>query len=265
MKKLTLVLSLIITSLLLSAQQRDEVWLEWGSNYNDFPFATGHSHAMLATDFDIGYTQMYLKAIEFNSWDMGGSDPVTVTWRIVNFEDEPSWDEQIGSLEGEFIADGNQVMDHVDIYNETQISGHFAIALSFPDSTFHIFGMDEEGTTGHAWFWKQDIQWVLLNELMGMPGAWSIRILVSHDLVGGNEYYINSQDISIYPNPSDNNIHIKNMEVNNSVHIFDLVGKQLLQSQEPEINISELPSGIYQIIIVDENNITVANKKLFVK
>ena len=100
---------------------------------------------------------------------------------------------------------------------------------------------------------------------MGMSGAWSIRILVSHDLVGGNEYYINSKDISIYPNPSNNIIHIKNMEVNNSVYIFDLVGKQLLQSQEPEINISELPSGIYQVIIVDKNNLTVANKKLFVK
>ena len=265
MKKSILVLSLIVTTFLLNAQQRDDTWLEWGSNYNDFPFATGHSHAMLAADFDIGYTLMYLKAIEFNSWDMGGSDPVTVTWRIVNFEDEPNWDEQIGSLEGEFIADGNQVMDHIDIYNETQISGHFAIALSFPDSTFHLFGMDEGGTTGHAWFWKQDIQWVLLNELMGMPGAWSLRILVSHDLVGGDEYYLNSKDISIYPNPSNDVIHIKNIKPNNTIRIFDLTGKQLLQSSESEVNISKLNSGLYQVLIIDENNITVANKKLFAR
>ena len=108
MKKLLLSsLFLIVLSFLSYSQEQGEEWLEWGSVYDDLGFATGHSHAMIATDFNLEGEVRYLKAIEYNSQTpFAVPDTISVNWRIVEFDGEPLWDNQIGTLTGDFIVPG---------------------------------------------------------------------------------------------------------------------------------------------------------------
>lgn len=53
-------------------------------------------------------------------------------------------------------------------------------------------------------------------------------------------------DISIFPNPTSNvlNIDANNLQIEN-VQIFDMLGKQIINSTNTEINVSNLKTGIY--------------------
>ena len=77
---------LFVLSFFSYSQEQGEEWLEWGVYYDDLGFATGHSHAMIATDFNLEGEVRYLKAIEYNSQTpFGVPDTVPVNWRIVEF------------------------------------------------------------------------------------------------------------------------------------------------------------------------------------
>lgn len=61
------------------------------------------------------------------------------------------------------------------------------------------------------------------------------------------------KELSIYPNPTRDYIHIKtkNTKVESSM-IFDASGKKVLESKESVINVKHLPSGNYLLIIKTE-------------
>ena len=213
MKKLLLSsLFLIVLSFLSYSQEQGEEWLEWGSVYDDLGFATGHSHAMIATDFNLEGEVRYLKAIEYNSQTpFAVPDTISVNWRIVEFDGEPLWDNQIGTLTGDFIVPGTgtpPVFTEVD--DNTPITGHFAIALSFADSMYHVFIMDESAVSNHTWFWKMDIGWVLAQSVIFVPGAYHLRLLVSDTPVGTEENYLSAgqENLQVYPNPFLDKINI---------------------------------------------------------
>ena len=203
---------LIVISLLSFSQEQGEEWLEWGVNYDDLGFATGHSHAMIATDFDLGGEVRYLRAIEYNSQTPFGSpDTVPATWRIVEFDGEPLWDNQIGTLSGDFTVPGTGTPPvYTEVEDNTPITGHFAIALSFADSMYHIFVMDESAVSNHTWFWKQSIGWVLAQNVIFVPGAYHLRLLVSDNPVGTEENFLSleQESLRVYPNPFMDKISI---------------------------------------------------------
>ena len=205
MKKFTLVFVLIILSLMSYSQERIEEWFEWGTDYSDLGFATGHSHAMIATDFDLEDEVWYLKAIEYNSQTaFGVPDTIPVNWRIVEFDGEPLWDNQIGTLTGNFIVPGTGTPPVYTVVNDTTpISGHFAIALSFADSMYHVFLMDESAVSNHTWFWKQSLGWVLAQNVIFVPGAYHLRLLLSDNTVGTEEKILSMDkgSLQVYPNP----------------------------------------------------------------
>lgn len=77
-----------------------------------------------------------------------------------------------------------------------------------------------------------------------------------------NDDFINNtiqNNIVVYPNPAKNTFSIKviNNEEINTIHIYDLLGKEmyLSYSNQPEFNISNLHSGIYIIkVYTDKTN-----------
>jgi PKD repeat protein len=82
--------------------------------------------------------------------------------------------------------------------------------------------------------------------------------------VGVNNVEKNNTSISIFPNPTNGLVQIQSPINIQTILVFDITGKQLLQ-QEPntqtdEINISNLPQGLYQIHIQTEMGVVV--KKL---
>ncbi|MBE9484379.1 MAG: T9SS type A sorting domain-containing protein [Bacteroidetes bacterium] len=253
------------------SQERADEWLEWGVNYDDLGFATGHSHAMIATDFDLEGEVRYLKAIEYNSQTpFGVPDTVPVNWRIVEFDGEPLWDNQIGTLTGNFVVPGTGTPPvYTEVEDNTPITGHFAIALSFADSMYHVFIMDESAVSNHTWFWKQSIGWVLAQSVIFVPGAYHLRLLVSDNPVGTEENFLSLEQESLqaYPNPFMDKIsisfsnhtagHIK-LDVLNS---YGIPIEKLCDAWLPEGNHNfhfsgaDLSSGIYLIRLTTDSGV----------
>ncbi|MFZ4800096.1 MAG: T9SS type A sorting domain-containing protein [Bacteroidia bacterium] len=74
---------------------------------------------------------------------------------------------------------------------------------------------------------------------------------ISIQKVGINNLTNNNSTISIFPNPTNGLVQIQSPITIQSILVFDITGKQLLQqapnTQTDEINISNLPQGLYQI------------------
>jgi len=75
----------------------------------------------------------------------------------------------------------------------------------------------------------------------------------------GIENYTELQDISVYPNPVNDLLNIQLPENKNyEIHLFDLSGKELLFLQNDEnkqqLNLSDLPSSVYVLLVIDRKN-----------
>jgi hypothetical protein len=79
--------------------------------------------------------------------------------------------------------------------------------------------------------------------------------------IGINELKVNNQVI-IYPNPFSETIHItllNNLKLEKAI-IYDLVGNEIIISTKNEIDASSLKSGVYLIMIVDDNGNSYSEK-----
>lgn len=70
--------------------------------------------------------------------------------------------------------------------------------------------------------------------------------------------------INVHPNPAKNNLYISGIDTNSDdifVTIFDAQGKKVrIETLKNEINISELPTGIYVVLIRTDNKILLSEK-----
>ena len=78
----------------------------------------------------------------------------------------------------------------------------------------------------------------------------------------GNTNNLKSSEVSIYPNPTNNLLHIKSDEVIIKTTILTIDGKVKQDSNSKAINVTDLTKGIYFIKIYTMNN-TITKK--FVK
>lgn len=75
-------------------------------------------------------------------------------------------------------------------------------------------------------------------------------------------------DLLIYPNPASGivNVHIPGLDTDGELHVYDLMGRQLKAipvisgRQDYNLNVSELPAGIYQLVLRSENLLISAEK-----
>ena len=73
----------------------------------------------------------------------------------------------------------------------------------------------------------------------------------------------NKLDISIYPNPTDNQLFVQGHKNSTSISVFNLLGKKVLsKSNVDKIDVSELSNGVYFIKISDGIN---SSTKKFIK
>lgn len=88
--------------------------------------------------------------------------------------------------------------------------------------------------------------------------------LTVHECVSGFEAFIHDKPI-VYPNPFDDYIMI---EIENDNYgyslIYNLLGNKIVQSDSKHIRLNYLDSGLYYIVIYDENN-KLLNQKLILK
>ncbi len=65
----------------------------------------------------------------------------------------------------------------------------------------------------------------------------------------------NSKSLTVYPNPSSDNIHIDYENNFTTINIVNLQGKTILQSTHKNIDISGLESGVYVVQMMSENGV----------
>ena len=88
----------------------------------------------------------------------------------------------------------------------------------------------------------------------------SLSVIVS-PTIGMNELKANNQ-VFVYPNPFNETIHISflnNSKLDKAI-IYDLIGNEIIISNKNEIDASSLKSGIYLIMIVDNNGNSYSEK-----
>ncbi len=86
----------------------------------------------------------------------------------------------------------------------------------------------------------------------GSVDYWVIKL--TPDVIGIHEYPI--QEIRIYPNPADKVLNIET-SYDIEVKISNVLGKTVLSSKEKQININNLPQGVYIVKIeTDKGTIT---------
>nr|WP_240966310.1 T9SS type A sorting domain-containing protein [Pseudoflavitalea sp. G-6-1-2] len=65
---------------------------------------------------------------------------------------------------------------------------------------------------------------------------------------------MNGYNILVYPNPARNTIKVKGLAGNETIQVSDVTGRLLKQVksslQQESIGISDLPEGIYHIVIM---------------
>ncbi|MFH2144186.1 MAG: C10 family peptidase [Bacteroidota bacterium] len=139
---------------------------------------------------------------------------------------------------------------HLAIVNQTWTSGHNVVIDGYnTDEYFHLnFGW---GGNSNGWYLLPD---EIPYGLTVVEGA--IVDIMTDSQVSTNEMH--KSVIEIFPNPSSNYIHIRNIFADiSSYQIFS--SKGVLIDQNPfvnnKINISSLPAGIYLIRILNKNEI----------
>jgi Secretion system C-terminal sorting domain/Ig-like domain CHU_C associated len=79
-----------------------------------------------------------------------------------------------------------------------------------------------------------------------------------------NESFNSNLKFSMYPNPATDILNIVIENDLKSIEIYSLLGQKVMNENSKQINISNLPHGIYNVRIEDVNN-AVATQKLIIK
>ena len=73
----------------------------------------------------------------------------------------------------------------------------------------------------------------------------------------GMPIYSNGSEVSIYPNPSSDKINVRSSSTLNNIVVFNSLGEKVLEMEskniEEQIDVSNLPNGIYSVKTQDKN------------
>jgi hypothetical protein len=70
------------------------------------------------------------------------------------------------------------------------------------------------------------------------------HLLVKTDLI-----ILNKNDCIVFPNPTKGCVFLPNKQVNEIVSVYDAMGRNILQTTENQLNIANVPAGIYSLKI----------------
>jgi xyloglucan-specific exo-beta-1,4-glucanase len=83
------------------------------------------------------------------------------------------------------------------------------------------------------------------------------------DILANNEASTEKAKVLVYPNPVVDVVHIDSKNLKSAV-LYDMNGKKLMESNKTEINVSQLPKGVYVLKIITSDN-SVVSKKIIKK
>ncbi len=131
------------------------------------------------------------------------------------------------------------------------------LPYTYRDTTFEI------GTTSGTYVFRH-------TTAAGCDSILTLSLTVNHeepeDTSSINNYDAHAVLMNIYPNPTSGEITIacSSVKENTSIHLYTIFGKKLwtkmMASQQMEINLSNLPSGIYFLQMTENGNILTTEK-----
>jgi hypothetical protein len=74
-----------------------------------------------------------------------------------------------------------------------------------------------------------------------------------------------TNEVSIYPNPTSDYININSYSPNISVVIYDIAGRSVYTGTENKINVSNLESGLYTVVVLDLINSKTYTQKVVIE
>jgi len=95
--------------------------------------------------------------------------------------------------------------------------------------------------------------------IVSTAGTQTINVTVDNSWTGVDE---NSSNYEIYPNPTNGSIMVKGDNIK-AVEVYNLCGQKVLTvngSQNVNVDISALTSGIYMVKVIDNNGVSTVNK-----
>ena len=94
----------------------------------------------------------------------------------------------------------------------------------------------------------------------------SVTVLVQACETVGVTEYSNSNQIKIYPNPANEILNVEFENMTTEIKMVDFSGKEVLSVKNTkQINVSELPEGVYFIFISNDKNEKVTGKLLIAR
>ena len=91
-----------------------------------------------------------------------------------------------------------------------------------------------------------------------------ITSLYTNNTLSSSNFTQNNLEVALYPNPVRD---ILNIEIENdiqSIEIYNIQGQKVLSSNQKQINVSDLATGMYMVRIQDIDN-NIATKKIVIK
>ena len=90
------------------------------------------------------------------------------------------------------------------------------------------------------------------------------NINISQSTLTSQNFSQNNLEVKLYPNPVNDVLNIETALELQSVEIYNIQGQKVLSSNQKEINVSDLASGMYMVRIQDTDN-NIATKKIVIK
>jgi len=222
-----------------------ESWLEWGSDYSDWPEPMNNGNKA-AMDWNFGTKEnLYIDKIEVGL----AYDATDLIWRVVEFDETPT-DVVIGDLQGThtFLANGD--LYDIEDGKNALVNGHIALEFEFP--SYNEIMLDESGDKTHAWQWNSVTQWTT-----NLWGAFYIRMYVTQTGIEDEFVSSTTELCQNYPNPfnpttsisfynriaGDVKLSVYNTKGEIVATLID--GKMNEGFRKVDFNASKLNSGVY--------------------
>jgi Secretion system C-terminal sorting domain len=188
------------------------------------------------------------------------------------------------------IIDGAEVL----LYDFGLSAGDTIVGCMHSDKILEIDSIDVDGTLRRRFKIENN---AILNEeywiegigsTLGLFGSfvyefenfWKLRCFKNMDLTFTNgdsnidencntivdAIALDIKQVNIFPNPTNSSLHIENLEVNETVMIYSLMGQILIKEQATtnilELDVSNLPNGVYLVGIKRSERISIAGNFL---
>ena len=144
--------------------------------------------------------------------------------------------------------------------NLIRLNGTFYVGLVQRENGLINIGIDMTNNNSQYNYFNTNGSW----QQSSMPGSIMIRPVVGKGYYIGVEENPETSGVCLYPNPTSSLLHIEGVTQGQSIALYDITGRKVLQTTfTPELSVEGLSPGLYLISITTTEGII--NRKITVK